>query len=124
MVSLLTQDVYILSLSLVPYLTPSNTREVLRYYILPALLSAATDITIDGDTFSEGRQRSSPGSSAAALLLDSPPNSRAKVYSPFFFFLRGTNNKLREKWKYPGKSYLILPKLSIVTILPHLFFQR
>lgn len=54
MVSLLTQDVYILSLSLVPYLTPSNTREVLRYYILPALLSAATDITIDGDTFSEG----------------------------------------------------------------------
>lgn len=86
MVPLLTQDVDIFSLSLVPYLTPSNTQEVLRYYILPPLLSAATDITRDGDTFSEGQQRSSPGSSAAAPLLDSPPNSPAKVYLPFFFF--------------------------------------
>lgn len=84
MVPLLTQDVDIFSLSLVPYLTPSNTQEVLRYYILSPLLSAATDITIDGDTFSEGRQRSSPGSSTAAPLLDSPPNSPAKVYLPFF----------------------------------------
>lgn len=48
-------------------------------HILPPFLSAATDITIDGDTFSEGLQRNSPGSSSATLLLDSPPNSRVKV---------------------------------------------
>lgn len=65
--------------------TPSNTQEVLRYYLLPPFLSAATDITIDGDTFSEGLQQNSPGSSAATLLLDSPPNCQAKVHLPFFF---------------------------------------